>query len=238
MHTKQLYNAFASSYYTMRKNNKYHNEYIEKPAVLRLLGNIHNKKVLDYGCGVGSLIKDLLQADATVKAFDISKKMVQYAQQAHPTLDIRVGNGKTIPFTEKFDIIVASLVVHYIKDWNAMFTDMKRVLKKKGIIVFSTGNPVMEATEKKYIDNKKYRIVQDYFTKKYVTVSWISDEAKQYQVKSYHKTYEHIIKLIINNGFTIIDYDDCKPQAKHINPHKYAQYSSTPLFCAFKIQWR
>ena len=45
---------------------------------------------------------------------------------------------------------------------------------------------------------------------------------KKVNLVEYHKTFETIIKLIIKNGFEIVDYEDCKPseEAKELFPER------------------
>jgi ubiquinone/menaquinone biosynthesis C-methylase UbiE len=43
-----------------------------------------------------------------------------------------------------FDLIVASLVMHYVRDWHAVLGEFRRVLKPDGAVVFSTHHPAMD----------------------------------------------------------------------------------------------
>ncbi len=102
-------------------------------ATLELVGNVKGKEVLDYGCGSGLYLKVLIKRGASVKGFDISEEMLKIARKKFPKLDLRLGSGYNIPFREKFDLVVAPLVLHYIDDWDKVFREVSRVLKKNGI---------------------------------------------------------------------------------------------------------
>ena len=128
---KKVYDN-AADYYHYGRTKKYpqgwfYNELLEMPATLELLGNVKGKKILDFGCGTGIYAKLLTKKGAIVKGFDISEEMLKIAKKENPKLDLKIGSGYKIPFNEKFDIILASLVVHYLKDWNKMLREIKRM---------------------------------------------------------------------------------------------------------------
>lgn len=242
---KKMYDDSAEFYhdYRTKLNPKgwFYNEMLEMPATLSLLGNVKSKKILDYGCGSGIYARLLTQKGAIVKGFDISKEMLKIARRDNPKLDLRQGSGYKIPFNEKFDIIVAALVVHYMKDWNKMFKEMARVLNKNGTIVFSTGNPVYEVNENVIVKGKKYKAlgIKSYFNEEISYNFWTNPyNKKRIKVPFYHKTYETIIKTIIRNGFEIVDYKDCFPlmKAKKLFPDDYSKYSKMPMFMVFKVR--
>lgn len=238
---KKEYDIMAKEYHSMRtkKNPQgwFFNEMLEMPAVLGLLGNVKGKKIIDLGCGTGIYAKILTKKGARVKGFDISPEMIKIAKRDNPQLDLRVGSAYKIPFNEKFDIVLASLVVHYLDDWDKMFKEINRVLKQGGIFIFSTGNPVYEVRERLKVKGKKYRVFGDYFKERKIWASWKVNDQKL-QVFAYHKTYETIIKTIIRNGFEIIDYEDAFPlkKAKKFFPEDYKDYSKYPFFSAWKMR--
>lgn len=243
--SKKMYDNSAEFYHDYRTkiNPKgwFYNEHLEMPASLSILGNVKNKKILDYGCGTGIYSKILIRRGAKVKGFDISAEMLKIARKNNPQIEYREGSGYKIPFKEKFDIILASLVVHYMNDWDKMFSEMGRVLNKNGIVVFSTGNPVYEMSKRISIKGKNYKVlgIKNYFSEGLVKNSWTNPyNGKNIVVPYYHMTYETIIKTIIRNGFEIIDYIDCFPtsQSKKLFPVDYAKCSKVPFFMVFKLR--
>ena len=240
-----MYDYCASFYHDYRTKihpkGWFYNEYLEMPATLALLGNLKGKNVLDYGCGTGLYLNILKKKGAKVKGFDISKEMLAIARKNHPEMDLRQGSGYAIPFKERFDLIMASLVVHYMDNWDKMLREMSRVLKKRGTLIFSTGNPVYESHKNMILDGKKYKVlgITDYFKEEVFYNSWTNPyNQKEITVPVYHKTYETIIKTLLRNGFDIIDYKDCFPakESKKLFPKDYAKYSKMPMFMVFKVR--
>ena len=71
------YALSAEKYHNMRtKENPYgwfFNELLEMPSTLKLLGNVKNKKILDFGCGTGIYAKLLTKKGAKAKQNRVSE---------------------------------------------------------------------------------------------------------------------------------------------------------------------
>lgn len=225
-------------YRTKRPQGLFHNEMLEMPATLELLGDVRGKKILDFGCGTGIYAKLLAKKGAKVSGFDISSGMLAIAKAENPTLDLRLGSGYVIPFKEKFDIVLAPLVVHYLEDWDKMFREVSRVLKTGGYFIFSTGNPVTECRKKIKFKGREFRVFGDYFKERKIPSIWHNIRGRDLKMFFYHKTYESIIKTIVKNNFEIVDYKDTFPleKAKKVFPDKYALCSKMPYFSVWKVK--
>lgn len=250
---KEKYKIVAEHYHNWR--TKIHpegwiyNEFLEMPATFELLGNLKGKKVLDMGCGAGIYAKAMSKKGAKAKGFDISPEMLAIARKENPKLDLRSGTVYNIPFKEKFDIVTAPLVIDYAQDWDRIFKQVYRILKKRGCFIFSVGNPVTDSTEKIIRNGKRLKIhkiparaIWNYFNEKKVYGTWrnilYKKEVQNVQMPGYHKTYETIIRTIIKNKFEIAGYIDCFPlkKAKKLFPKQYAFLSKVPYFCVWKLR--
>jgi SAM-dependent methyltransferase len=236
----KFYDGFANEYHVSRikgpARGRFFNEYLEMPATLKMLGNVKGKKILDYGCGSGLYAKILSKHGAIVKGFDISSEMIKFAKQENPSLDLRIGSGYKIPFKEKFDIILASLVFGYMSDWKILFGELSRVLKSNGFVVFSTNNPVV-ACKEKIKDGMIYLGKKDYFKEDALYDQW-STEKVELIVPWHHKTLGYIVRAITQSGFELVDYSDPRPlkSAKKYFPEYYALYSKVPRFSVWKVR--
>jgi SAM-dependent methyltransferase len=250
---QKKYNVVAEHYHNWRTkiNPKgwMFNEHLEMPATFELLGNIKNKKVLDIGCGGGIYAKLMTKKGATVKGFDTSKEMLSIARKDNPGLDLREGSFYKIPFSEKFDMAIAPLVIDYSNDWDKIFREIRNRLKEGGEFIFSIGNPVTEIAEKLEINGKRYkykgisaRVIYDYFTERKIYGKWkniqTAKKALNIRMPTYHHTYESIIKIILRNGFEIVDYKDCFPtkESKKLFPEEYKFLTKVPYFCVWKVK--
>lgn len=241
---RKTYDFMSDAYHDMRtKVNPqgwFFNEFLEMPATLKLLGDLRGKKVLDFGCGTGIYAGRMTKAGAKVKGFDISGGMLEIARKENPGVEFRRGSGSGIPFGEKFDLVVAALVLDCVKDWAKAFREVRRVLKKGGYFVFSIGNPVIEVAVKAVKNGTSLRVIgeKSYFKEGLCRSSWGVIKGKEVIMPFYHKTYETIIKRILKGGFEIVDYADCKPsiKAKKLFPGHYRSHSIFPIFCVWKIR--
>ncbi len=123
-----------------------HNAYYERPAMLTLLPDVlTGLRVLDAGTAAGWYAKYFLDNGARPSAVDISPTMVRLAKA-------RLGNqvavfqadlGQPLIIFEDacFDLVVCSLVLHYIEDWTAVLSEFHRILRENGMLLFSINHP-------------------------------------------------------------------------------------------------
>jgi len=137
------YDSFAKAY-SQENESSLLNAHYERPAMINLAGDVNGHRVLDAGCGSGPLSAGLRAKGATVVGFDSSPAMIQLARERlGPTADLRVADlGQPLPFDDNaFDDVVASLVLHYLKDWKAPLAELRRVLKPGGRLILSVNHP-------------------------------------------------------------------------------------------------
>lgn len=242
------YDAEVSDYYADRASgNRVANEFTEMPATFKLLGDVKGKKVLDAGCGPGLYAKRLLRKGAKVEGFDVSPKSIEIAKRIAPKASFQVASVTNIPFKRNaFDIVVCSLVLDHVSDINKAFKEFRRVLKPKGIVVFSTGNPLFSIREDVKIGGKSLKVLGytkkgsgrlqvfgDYFKRRTLYPKWSNST-----VPEVHRTYEDWIDVMLKNKFTIVGYKDAKPipRAKKVNRRHYNIYSKLPWFTVWKLQ--
>ncbi len=227
------YNKVSEDWHKMRQEGRcFHNDYLEMPTTLKLLGNIKGKKILDLGCGTGIYAKILYRKGAIVQGVDISEKEIEIAIKENPKIEFKLGNSEKLPYSNReFDIVLAALVLEHLKNWSKTLKEVRRVLKKNGLFIFSMGNPVVNCIKQK---GKSLKIIKNYFE----DYNRSSDWGNNVCIKWYSKTYRQIIGLLVRAGFEIVDYEDCRPiqKAKKIFPKEYAFTSMLPYFCTWK--WR
>ena len=141
--TANDYDSFADAYSTENESNLF-NAYYERPAMLRLAGDVSGRRVLDAGCGSGPLSAMLRAKGAVVTGVDASPAMVELARQRlGGDADLRVADlGGPLPFADaEFDDVVASLVLHYLEDWGGPLSELRRVLRPGGRLMVSVNHP-------------------------------------------------------------------------------------------------
>jgi SAM-dependent methyltransferase len=94
-------------------------------------------RVLDVGCGPGALTDELVArvGYGRVAAVDPSESFLRAAQARHPAIDIRHATAERLPFTDNtFDVTLAQLVVHFMKDPLVGLREMTRVTCPGGVV--------------------------------------------------------------------------------------------------------
>ncbi|MCK2218437.1 class I SAM-dependent methyltransferase [Actinomadura sp. ATCC 31491] len=130
--------------YTAENDTSLVNAYYERPAMLDLAGDVAGRRVLDAGCGSGPLFAALRDRGAIVTGIDASAGMLEQARRRlGADADLRVADlGAPLPFPDDaFDDVVASLVLHYLKDWGPALAELRRVLRPGGRLLVSVDHP-------------------------------------------------------------------------------------------------
>lgn len=140
--TQSDYDQWAEAYATANAEG-FFNTWYEKPAMLRLLGDVTGHRILDAGCGSGPTSVALTERGADVSGFDLSPAMIEIARRTLPGTDLRVHDlAEPLPWKDAtFDTVVASLVLHYLQDWSGPLTELHRVLTTGGRLLVSVNHP-------------------------------------------------------------------------------------------------
>jgi SAM-dependent methyltransferase len=121
------------------------NAFYERPATLALLPDVGGLDVLDAGCGHGWYADWLWQRGARIIGVDRSARMAQLARERLAGR-VRILQGDVTNLhafgNETFDLVLSTLVVHYIADLSTAFGEWSRILRPRGTLVFSTHHPV------------------------------------------------------------------------------------------------
>jgi SAM-dependent methyltransferase len=110
-----------------------------------------SKRVLDVGCGQGTLLNYLPHLGATVFGLDMSPVSLQRAaaganELGHPQfVHLAVADAERLPFPDKcFDTVLSFGVLHHTPDTRGGVNELWRVLKPNGLAVvmlYRSGNP-------------------------------------------------------------------------------------------------
>ena len=219
---QDCYNTIAPTYAKMVShifNTHYH-----WPAIHTLLPEIKGRQVLDVGCGTGIFAQELLQKGANVTGMDVSENMLKIAAETlGPKVKLfQADLAEPLDFLEdeSFDIVVASLSMHYIKHWDPVFEEFYRVLRPEGVLVFSTHHPFYDFEDSP---------TGVYFKTELIENVWVrSGEA--FQVRYYRRSFSEILAPVLSAGFIINKVLEPLPipEAEQLNPEYYQDISKKP----------
>lgn len=139
---KGAYKKVISDYRDKVKSEDLDHVYIER----FLLGLDPGDKVLDIGCGTGSLSGEMMQNhQLEVVATDISEDMVHLAKKLHPRLRVLHMDMRKLKFPPRhFSGVFANYSLIHIPDTDVIsaLKQMRRVLKLKGYLYLALQEPV------------------------------------------------------------------------------------------------
>ncbi len=225
------YDAMSLDYAADNAESAY-NGYYERPATVALLAEVEGRRVMEVGCGAGQLTRWLIDHGAVVTALDVSPAMAQLARQ-------RVGDRATVfvadlaqplSFAESgtFDLVVASLVLHYVRDWEAVLVEFRRVLKPEGTVVFSVHHPAMDW---------QLHAPDDYFAVRQVTETWAKGSG-QFEVTFWRRPLTAMCQAIASAGFVterLVEPEPLEELAAR-DPVAYEQIRTQPRFLFFRLR--
>jgi SAM-dependent methyltransferase len=95
------------------------------------------ERILDLGCGDGTLTLEIIARGATVVGIDASAEMVAAARARG--IDARQERAEQLPFAGEFDAVFSNAVLHWIRDADAVARSVARALKPGGRFVGEFG---------------------------------------------------------------------------------------------------
>jgi trans-aconitate methyltransferase len=95
------------------------------------------ERILDLGCGDGSLTAKLAASGAEVVGVDSSESMVAAARARG--LDVAVMNGEALTFAGEFDAVFSNAAMHWMRNPGAVAAGVNRALKAGGRFVGEFG---------------------------------------------------------------------------------------------------
>jgi len=108
-----------------------------KEKVLELCTVSNGDRVLDVGCGNGSLIATIASKE-NVQAYgvDISPNMIEECRKKHDNIPFEVSNGEHLNFDDdSLDIVTICCALHHLSTPQNFFKEAQRVLKQNGTLI-------------------------------------------------------------------------------------------------------
>jgi len=219
--------------------------FVEKPAMKRLIPDLHGKRVLMLGCGTGeeSMLLESF-GGVSMTGIDMSAESVRLANDTYQDHQFLVGDMHELPFDDaSFDFVYSSLTVHYSATPRAVYEEVMRILKPGGVFQFSIAHPMRWASERIELEgrsvkllgysegNETPRLYGSYSDFGQYSETFASGEVLQFWVgpPSMH------FGLLRDAGFTVNEFIETKAieEAETVNPAYYARFSHFPQFMVF-----
>jgi SAM-dependent methyltransferase len=221
------YESFADEYEAHAEVAPY-NALYDRPATLRLLGDVRGRRVLDAACGPGIYLEELLSRGAEVEGCDGSPRMVELARaRADGRAEVRVHSLEE-PLhwlaDESFDLVLFALAHHYLTNRPGFLREAHRVLRPDGALVISTHHPT---------DDWR-RLGGSYFDTGAITETW----SKGWEVTTWRLPLTRLTEEFAEAGFVIERLVEPLPEAEmeQSHPDAFELLSLVPAFILFRLR--
>jgi len=224
---EEVFNKYLD---TRKDTNSKHNKTL-KDNLKDTVGDVKNKTILDLGCGIGEFTKYFAENGAKmVVGVDISERVLEYAKENNNAENIEYINkdiGDLSSIDKKFDIVFSDIVFNYIEDFNKLMHDIFNLLNDKGLVIFSQVHPISTASfaiESTWTKDENGNL--KFLLDNYSNVSVRKRKYFDGMFNIYHRRFEEIINISIQNNFEI---------KKIIEPYYTEKEFNRPSFLIIKL---
>ncbi|MGW4395877.1 class I SAM-dependent methyltransferase [Amycolatopsis nivea] len=141
-------------------------QHLVNPVLLRLLGDVRGRRVLDAGCGNGYFSRILAGRGAEVTGVEPAGSLISFAREkAGAGISYVQADLARLPEMEPFDAVVCSMVLMAIPDWKPAMRACVEALRPGGLFVFAIVHPAFEelfGTWRKYGEYRQTEYLAEY----------------------------------------------------------------------------
>jgi 2-polyprenyl-3-methyl-5-hydroxy-6-metoxy-1,4-benzoquinol methylase len=137
--------------------------HLVNPVLLRMLGDLRGRRVLDAGCGNGYLSRMLAARGAQVVGVEPTDRMVAFCREKEGELKqgvryVQADLARLSGLDGQFDAVVCSMVLMAIPDWRSAMRACVAALRPRGLFVFSLVHPAFEGLWGTWREHGEYRV--------------------------------------------------------------------------------
>jgi len=192
----------------------YHEKVI-KPNLLRVLGPIRGKHVLDVACGEGFFSRALHAEGAIVTGADIAPELIKIAKKIGPSeISYLAGPAERMPLPdESFDTAVCVLALQNIKNLSGALAQVSHLLKKGGKFVVVLNHPCFRILRHSMwgfdnATNIQFRRLDRYLSESSHEIQMHPGSAPGITTMSYHRPLQLYIKELAKHGFVLVGLEE------------------------------
>ncbi|MFB6246498.1 MAG: class I SAM-dependent methyltransferase [Candidatus Pacearchaeota archaeon] len=227
-----------------RTEKKIQSDFLCRPYVLDLLGELEGQQIADIGCADGYVCRLLAERGANVTGVDNSQGLIEKAkkhEEKNPlsinyfvdsALELeKIGN-------KKFDKVISVLVFGHFNNeqMNKAIKKTSEILKKDGEFVLSVPHPFLYVCKPKtkWIDFKYEDI--NYFEDERADITLYTKDRDGFDISAQTHTIQSYINSLIDNGFSIEEVKEPKPTKKDLDTYSemWGEETSRPSYLIIK----
>ncbi|GDX40463.1 SAM-dependent methyltransferase [Armatimonadota bacterium] len=184
-----------------------------------MLPPMEGLRVLDLGCGFGYFARWACKAGASnVVGIDLSEKMLERARilTLDPVVTYYRENLENLSLPNaSFDLVYSSLALHYLEDFGAICSEVRKALTMGGYFVFSVEHPIYTAPShpewRVEADGSRFWILNNYLLEGERVTDWITQG-----IVKYHRPVSRYMNCLLEQGFQIARLEEWGPNAVQV----------------------
>lgn len=212
-------------------------DYILRPSLVKRLEAAKGKRVIDIGCGLGCITREISRFASETIGIDSSEKMVQLATHANDGNDWLSYMKGDIYGLEDLGLGVSDMIwcINLLVDIEFLDDAVRSVascLCRGGHLLVAIEHPFHTAKTSRAKDAlfRRSATGMEYFERFPFVSNFLG---RDFPVVGWHRPLGDYIDIFLRNGLTIVDYEEPKP----VSPiAQLAAFCCTPLFAVFLLR--
>ena len=218
------------------------------PTVMRVLGPVSGRDVLDLGCGNGYLTRRLTGLGAHATGVDASAPIVDHAlrREREDPLGVtyHVADAAKLDMLgdASFDLVLCNMVLLDIADAESAISEACRVLRPEGRFVASISHPCFDVpnasgweVERIGPDTTVWRKVSRYRQLLTEKLRWRVGTDQFSYTPAYHRPLSWYFQAFRRAGFVITALEEPEPEEEFIQTRSDGVWmAEIPLNCVFE----
>jgi ubiquinone/menaquinone biosynthesis C-methylase UbiE len=204
-------------------------DYLNTPAFLAMLPDVHGLKGIDIGCGEGHNTRQIAKQGARMTAVDIAEVFIEHARETERTdplgIDCHVASAVELAFPDNhFDFATATMSLMDVPETDRALSEARRVVKPGGFLQFSICHPCFDTPHRRNLRDENgltYAIeVGQYFRNMDGEVTeWLfgaaPEDLKQglprFKTPRFTHTISEWLNLLVDIGFVLERIEEPTP---------------------------
>lgn len=209
-----------------RDKKEIQSDFLCRPYVLDLMGEIKGEKVIDLGCGEGYLSRKISKKGGKVTGVDISSEMIDKAekQEKRNNLGIKYYVGSILKLDKikpsYYDVAISVMVFNSLEknsEWDLALENINSVLKKKGNLIIAVQHPfeIIHKPKTEWIRITKNKN-DSYWDEEGIYKKLFRSDGSNFKTENKNRAFSTIINKLIKNGFIIEKVLEPRPTKKDL----------------------
>jgi SAM-dependent methyltransferase len=227
----------------VREGKDYYREYLNGPALKRMMGEVEGKKVVDIACGEGYFSRFFATVGAKVTGIDISSSLINEAVEEEKRRPLGVkyieadAANLSMLESDSFDVAFCHMALMDIQNYERAISEASRILKTNGRFVAVIEHPCFvrhRVLDGKTVCDWKKRIgkggtenwfgvyywISDYFTRHSYASEWRHSRLQSsFVTTGFHRTLSDYVNAMTKSGLVVTKLDEPQPLEQGVKLH-------------------